>query len=210
MEPVVGNFQPNQPAIFETHTEPLTIAGWPETPWQLIKPGLDAEYLGIPDLNSRLQANERIGDFADPAPYRTQWHYRWALPLGCSGHACCWPRRWASTFRGVARAAECSSQCILSGLMLLLTSISVALGESGRLCPAHAAWLPNFDFCASRVYLFHRRISGQPIYLALRRCFLAAATNYSYPMAIAEPGMSAPAGASAPPPNAASSMAKSS
>jgi lipopolysaccharide export system permease protein len=58
---------------------------------------------------------------------------------------------------------------ILSGLMLLLTSISVALGASGTLHPAHAAWLPNVIFTLLALYLFHRRISGQPIYLLLRR-----------------------------------------
>jgi hypothetical protein len=45
----------------------------------------------------------------------------------------------------------------------------VALGESGSLSPALAAWLPNIAFSVLALYLFHRRIAGQPIYLALRR-----------------------------------------
>jgi LPS export ABC transporter permease LptG len=168
VEPVVGNFLPNQPAIFETHAEPLTIAGWPETPWQLIKPGLDAQYLGVPDLNSWLLANKRIGDFADPAPYRTQWHYRWALPLGCLVTVLlATPLGIHFSRRGAGGGMFLA--VILSGLMLLLTSISVALGESGTFMPAHAAWLPDLIFALLGFYLFHRRISGQPIYLALRR-----------------------------------------
>ncbi len=167
-EPVVGNFKPNEPVIFETHNEPLVVDSWSETPWQLIKPGLSAENLGIPDLNSWLQTNERIGYFADPAPYLTQWHYRWALPLGClitvllaTPLGIYFSRRGAGG--GVFLAV------ILSGLMLLLTSISVALGASGTLHPSHAAWLPNVIFTLLAIYLFHRRISGQPIYLVLRR-----------------------------------------
>jgi LPS export ABC transporter permease LptG len=165
---VQGNFQPDQPAVFETHTKPLVVDSWPETPWQLIKPGLDAEFLGIPDLNSWLQANEKIGRFADPAPYLTQWHYRWALPLGClvtvlltTPLGIHFSRRGAGG--GVFLAV------FLAGLMLLLTSISVALGASGTLHPAHGAWLPNVAFALLGIYLFHRRISGQPIYLVLRR-----------------------------------------
>jgi lipopolysaccharide export system permease protein len=167
-EPVVGNFEPNQPAMFETHTEPLVINSWSETPWQLIKPGLSAQYLGIPDLNSWLQANERAGQFADPAPYRTQWHYRWALPFSCliivllaTPLGIHFSRRGASG--GIFLAV------FLAGLMLLFTSISVALGESGKLSPALAAWLPNIVFTVLALYLFHRRIAGQPIYFALRR-----------------------------------------
>lgn len=167
-EPVVGNFKPDEPVIFETHQGPLTVDNWSETPWQLIKPGLSAENLGIPDLNSWLQTNRRIGLFADPAPYQTQWHYRWALPLGClitvlltAPLGVFFSRRGAGG--GVFLAV------VLSGLMLLLTSISVALGASGTLHPAHAAWLPNVIFTLLALYLFHRRISGRPIYHLLRR-----------------------------------------
>ena len=58
---------------------------------------------------------------------------------------------------------------VLSALMLLVTSISIALGESGTLPPVQAAWLPNLIFATLGIYLFYRRISGQPIYLILRR-----------------------------------------
>ena len=167
-EPLVGNFKPNEPVVFTTYDSPLTVDSWSETPWQLIKPGLSAENLGIPDLNSWLHANERIGRFADPAPYLTQWHYRWALPFGClitvllaAPLGVYFSRRGAGG--GVFLAV------VLSGLMLLLTSISVALGASGTFHPAHAAWLPNVVFTLLALYLFHRRISGQPIYLVLRR-----------------------------------------
>jgi len=56
----------------------------------------------------------------------------------------------------------------LSALMLLFSTISLALGESNTLRPALAAWLPNLLFALIGLYLFHRRISGQPIYRTLR------------------------------------------
>lgn len=55
--------------------------------------------------------------------------------------------------------------------MLLTTNISLALGESGTLRPAVAAWLPNAFFTLLALYLFRRRITGKPIYLVLRRLF---------------------------------------
>ena len=59
----------------------------------------------------------------------------------------------------------------LSALMLLFSNISIALGESGLIRPIVAAWLPNLVFTLLGMYLFRRRITGQPIYLVLRQLF---------------------------------------
>lgn len=165
-QPVIANFKPNEPPVFESSNKPLVIADWSETPWQLIKPGLSAEYLGVPDLNSWLQENSRRAQFADPAPYLTQWHYRWALPFTCmvtvllaTPLAVHFSRRGAGggTFLAV----------VLSALMLFFSSISLAFGEAGMIRPVLAAWLPNIAFALLGLYLFRRRITGKPIYLLL-------------------------------------------
>ncbi len=165
---VVGNYPPNLTPVFQTYETPLVIDNWRETPWQLIKPGLSASFLGIPDLDTWLQENSRGDQFADPAPYLTQWHYRWALPFACmvtvllaTPLAVHFSRRGAGG--GIFLAV------VLSALMLLFTSISLALGEAGTLPPAQAAWLPNAAFTILGLYLFRRRITGKPIYLILRR-----------------------------------------
>lgn len=165
---VIGHFTPDQPPRFEAQSGPLVIKDWAETPFQLIKPGLAAPYLGIPDLTTWLVSDRKHGHFASPAPYLTQWHYRWALPFTCfvtvllaTPLAVHFSRRGPGG--GVILAV------IFSGLMLLVTSISLALGESGTLSPARAAWLPNVAFALLGLYLFRRRITGQPIYLILRR-----------------------------------------
>jgi len=165
---LVGHYPPGQPAEFQTQTGPLRIKSWSETPWQLIKPGLAAAYLGIPDLNGWLNSNFKNAETTDASPYLTQWHYRWALPFTClvtvllatplSIH---FARRGAGG--GIFIAV------FLSALMLLTSNISLALGESGTLRPALAAWLPNIIFTLLGLYLFHRRISGRPIYRSLLR-----------------------------------------
>jgi LPS export ABC transporter permease LptG len=165
---VIGRFLPDQAPTFESPAGPLVIDSWPETPWQLIKPGLNAAYLGIPDLNTWLQANARSRGIADPAPYLTHWHYRWALPFAClvtvllaAPLAIHFSRRGPGG--GVFLAV------VLSALMLLAGNVSLAMGESGLLRPAFAAWLPNLIFGLLGLYLFHRRVTGRPIYQFLRR-----------------------------------------
>jgi LPS export ABC transporter permease LptG len=165
-EPVVGKFTPGEPPEFTTSDRPL-VYSWNETPWQLIKPGLPAEYLGIPDLNGWLVANRGNELTVNPAPYLTQWHYRWALPFTClvtvllaAPLAIHFSRRGAGG--GVFLAV------VLSALMLLVTSISLVLGEASIVRPALAAWLPNILFTLLGLYLFHRRIAGRPIYQRLR------------------------------------------
>jgi len=166
--PLLSRFSPGLPPVFEKQNGPLVIDSWPETPWQLIKPGLSPAYLGIPDLNTWLQTNVRHPSFADSSPYLTQWHYRWALPFTClvtvllaTPLAIHFSRRGPG---GGVFLAVC-----LSALMLLVSSIVLAFGEAGLLQPAAAAWLPNITFTLLAAYLFHRRITGRPIYHTLRK-----------------------------------------
>jgi lipopolysaccharide export LptBFGC system permease protein LptF len=53
--------------------------------------------------------------------------------------------------------------------MMLTSNIALSLGESGILPPALSAWLPNLLFALLGLYLFHRRLSGRPIYQTLKR-----------------------------------------
>lgn len=161
-------FEPGQAPVFETMTAPLEIDGWSETPFQLIKPGLSATFLGIPGLTTWLQSNIRNDHFASPAPYLTQWHYRWALPFSCLVTVLL-ATPLAVHFSRRGPGGGIFLAVVFAGLMLMVSSISVALGESGSLPPALAAWLPNIGFALLGLYLFRRRITGQPIYLVLRR-----------------------------------------
>ena len=163
----VANFEPGQPPTIEKPPSPLVRTNWHETPWQLIKPGLAAPYLGIPDLNSWLAANRKI-EWADKRPYLTQWHYRWAQPFVClvtvllaAPLGIVFSRRGASGSIALA--------VFLCAGMVLLSTISLTLGEAGYLPPAVAAWTTNAIFGTLALWLFHRRMAGLPIYQTLRR-----------------------------------------
>jgi lipopolysaccharide export LptBFGC system permease protein LptF len=106
----------------------------------------------------------------NPAPYLTQWHYRWALPAVClvtvllaAPLGIHFSRRASSG--GVAMAV------LLCGGLMFLTNFALSFGEAGYLSPALAAWLPDLVFSLIGLYLFQRRISGRPIYQTLRRMF---------------------------------------
>ncbi len=53
--------------------------------------------------------------------------------------------------------------------MLFISSITLALGEATIVPPVLAAWMPNIVFTLLGLYLFHRRITGRPIYQSVRR-----------------------------------------
>ena len=159
--PVTSRYLTGQAPVFENSQGPLVVDSWPETPWQLIKPGLSAVDLGVPDLTGWLQSYARHPSFADPSPYRTQWHYRWALPFTClvtvllaTPLAIHFSRRGPGG--GILLAV------VLSALLLLISNIVLAFGEAGTLQPALAAWLPNIAFSLLGIYLLRRRISGRP------------------------------------------------
>ncbi len=168
--PVLSLFTPGMPPEFITPDKPIVKSGWKETPWQLIKPGLPASFLGIPDLNGWLKANAGNEVSINPAPYLTQWHYRFALPFTClvtvllaAPLAIHFSRRGPGG--GVFLAV------VLSALMLLATSFSLVLGEASFVRPMVAAWLPNLVFGAIGFYLFQRRLAGRPIYQRIRTLF---------------------------------------
>jgi lipopolysaccharide export system permease protein len=169
----VGLFEPDMPPDFTEYSEPLVQPGWPETPWQLIKPALSAPYLGIPDLNGWLLANAGNELSVIPAPYLTQWHYRWAQPWVClvtvllaAPLGIHFSRRGSTG--GVAMAVA------LSVALLFLTTVFLALGEATYIAPALAAWAPNAIFALLGVFLFQRRMAGRPLHQTLRRLFQGA------------------------------------
>lgn len=171
-EAVVATYQPDRPPIFKKLPEPLVMDSWSETPWQLIKPGLSAAYLGVPDLVTWLQMNARNQLDADPSAYQTQLHYRWALPFACLVTVLlATPLGIHFARRGPGGGVFLA--VVLSALMLLTSNISISIGEAGLVRPVLAAWIPNIAFAALGAYLFRRRITGQPIYHSLRRLFLA-------------------------------------
>ncbi|MFK7849617.1 MAG: LptF/LptG family permease [Akkermansiaceae bacterium] len=166
--PTIAKFTKGEAPIFERKDETIVKRNWKETPSQIIKPGLDVAFLGIPELKTWLQSPLATQTTSNLPAYLTHWHYRWALPITClvtvllaaplSIH---FARRGAGS--GVFLAV------VLSVLMIFLSTVTLALGESGSLDPFIAAWLPNIVFTVVGLYLYHRRISGRPIYQSIKR-----------------------------------------
>ena len=148
--------------------------GWSETPWQLIKPGLAAGTLGIPDLNGWLRSNAAkrltLPNRNAAAPYLTQWHYRWALPFTCLVTVLL-AAPLSIHFSRRGPGGNVFLAVTLSALMVFISNITLNFGEAGLLRPALAAWLPNLAFSLVGLYLFRSRITGRPLHRSLLRLF---------------------------------------
>ena len=149
------------------HEEPVVYPDWHETPWQLIKPGLSAPHLGIPDLDSWLTQNKN-NQWAAKLPFLTQWHYRWAQPWIClaiillaAPLGIVFSRR--GTAGGIALAI------FLSVTLMFSSTVFLALGESDYLPPAFAAWGTNILALVISLFLIQRRLAGRPIYQTLKK-----------------------------------------
>ena len=172
--PVICHYPPGLPPAFEIPRPATLRQVWPETPWQLIKPGLAALHLGIPDLNGWLRSNAaRHHSFPNKntaAPYLTQWHYRWALPFTCLVTVLL-AAPLSIHFSRRTQGGNTFLAIVFSALMLLTTSIILNFGEAGFVPPALAAWLPNIIFSLIGLNLLRNRITGRSIYQSVFRHF---------------------------------------
>lgn len=167
-KPVIARFTVGESPALVSMDDPLIRKTWKETPSQIIKPGLSVEHLGIPEISSWLASPLAKQEVSNQFSYLTHWHYRWALPLTClvtvllaaplSIH---FARRGSGS--GIFLAV------LLSILMIFFSSVALALGEAALLPPALAAWLPNLGFGLLGLWLYHRRVTGRPIYQTFKR-----------------------------------------
>lgn len=147
--------------------DPLVATGWDETPWQLIKPGLKAEQLGIPGLYSWLVQNKETG-WGDQRRFLTQWHYRWAQPGICLAIVLlAAPLGIVFSRRGTAGGIALA--IFLCAGMLFSSTVFLSLGESGYIPPFWAAWGTNILATGVALILIQRRLVGRPIYQTIRK-----------------------------------------
>lgn len=158
-----ARFTVGQPQEYSAQNQTFSFKDWDETPWQLIKPGLSASLLGVPDLNGWLHANRGNEASMNPRPYLTQLQYRWAQPLSCLVTVLI-AAPLGIHFSRSGRPGSIAAAIGLAAAMIFTSNISLSLGEAGYIGPITAAWLPNVIFILLALYLFHRRITGRPIY----------------------------------------------
>lgn len=153
------------PVPLKVDTGDTVVRDWQETPWQLVKPGLDQTHLGIPELNSWLSAHQGI-EWANRLPYLTQWHYRLAQPVICLiTILLAAPLGIVFSRRGIGGGV--SIALFLCAGMLFSSTFFLTFGEAGHMPPALAAWSTNILFFLIALYLFNRRLTGRPIYQSL-------------------------------------------
>jgi len=155
------------PVPVRIKTENSITRTWQETPWQLVKPGLDQSHLGIPELNSWLSANKDV-EWSNRRPYLTQWHYRFAQPVICLiTILIAAPLGIVFSRRGISGGVAIA--LFLCVGMLFSSSFFLTFGEAGHMPSALAAWATNILFALIALYLFNRRVTGRPIYQSLKK-----------------------------------------
>ena len=117
---------------------------WTETPWQLVNQRMDPDHLGVPGLLSYVRTNARDG-LEPPLPFLTNLYHRWAAPWGCFAILFI-AAPLGITFSRKGLLGGVASAVFVFGAVLFLTELFLALGKSGYLRPALAAWLANGIF----------------------------------------------------------------
>jgi len=154
----------NQAPVFVTAPDPYVKDSWRETPAQIVQLGLDVRHMGMPDLSGMMHSDlsaqwlER-----DLARYATQWHYRLALPMTCLVYVVfALPLSLFVTRR--AHGGTMALTILLAILLVLLSSVALALGEAGNVPPLWAAWTPVVFFTVVGCWLMGRRASGRALW----------------------------------------------
>ena len=131
--------------------------GWPETPWRIVSAGLKPEFLGLPQIEAYLRAY-KDAPAQKLAPFRTHWHYRLSLPFSCLVVVLFGaPLGIVYSRRGIVGSVTAAVVLFFSSMFL--GNLFVALGQSDRLNPIVAAWLPVVFLGATRLWLL--RLRGQ-------------------------------------------------
>ncbi len=172
--PALSLYPEGSTPVFERGEGGVRQAGWAETPWQIIRPGLEAGYLGVPDLNGwienhRAQPPEQQNRHA-AAPYLAQRHNRWALPLTCLVMVLL-ATPLSVHFSRMVAGGSVFLAVALAVFMLFSSNIVLTLGEGGQLPPAVAAWAPNLLFTLLGLHLMRCRIAGRAPFALLTRIF---------------------------------------
>lgn len=144
-----------EPVAKTTFTAKHFEGGWPETPWRVVSAGIKPEFLGLPQLEAYLNAYKDSPSHK-LAPFRTHWHHRLALPFYCIVVVLFGaPLGIVYSRRGIVGSV--TAAVVLFFATTFLGNLFVALGQSDRLPPLPAAWLPVFILGVVGLWLLHLR-----------------------------------------------------
>ena len=141
--------------------EEIVISDWRETPWRIASSVMNPNYLSVSELEDYLDYNK---DFPQLrlAPYRTQLHYRWALPWVCLLVIfIAAPMGIVYSRRGILGGVAAAIAIFFS--LVFVSSLSVALGKGNRITPAVAAWGPMVAYLGIGIWLLWFRSTNRDL-----------------------------------------------
>ena len=122
---------------------------------------LDANFLSVPELREYLTNNAQFTT-ARLAAYRTQLSYRWALPWGCLlAVLIAAPIGIIYSRRGLLGGITLA--IVLFFLLVLTSSVFLALGKGNRIDPGLAAWGPVVLFGAIGLLMLWMRSTNREV-----------------------------------------------
>lgn len=139
----------------------IVIPGWKETPWRIASSVMNPNYLSVPELEDYLKFNH---DFPPQrlAPYRTQLHYRWALPWVCVLVVfIAAPMGIVFSRRGILGGVAAAIGIFFS--LVFVSSLFVALGKGNRIPPFVAAWGPMVAYFGIGLWLLWYRSTNRDL-----------------------------------------------
>ena len=139
----------------------LQLRDFSETPWRISSSVLDPNFLSVPELREYLKYNSHFSP-TRLAPYRTQLDYRWALPWGCLiAVLIAGPLGIIYSRRGVMGSITMAIGLFF--LLILGSSLFLALGKGYRIDATLAAWGPIVFFGGIGVFMIWMRTTNREV-----------------------------------------------
>lgn len=142
-------------------TASRSMPGWTETPYRLSSTSMQADQMSVPELQEYLTNNS---DFPSQqlAAFKTNWHYRWALPFTClSVIFIAAPLGIVFSRRAVLTSVASSIFIFFAYLFLMF--LFLALGKGGHVTPLVAGWVPNAVLLTIGAYLLFLRSTNREL-----------------------------------------------
>jgi len=139
--------------VSQAHFNVRMLSNWRETPWKIYSGSLVPEQLGIPGLTFHTKTNSD-----QPArllaPFKTHWHYRWALPWSCLGITLIAAPLGIVFSRQGVMGSVAAALLIFFG-MLVCENIFLALGQGMRIPAFFGAWTTNILLVSGGILALH-------------------------------------------------------
>lgn len=157
----VVDFTPQGDVKEQRFFEILRLRNFSETPWRISSSVLDPNFLSVPELREYLTNNAHFAP-ARLAPYSTQLAYRWALPWGCLvAVLLAGPLGIIYSRRGIMGSITMAIGLFF--LLILGSSLFLALGKGDRINADLAAWAPVVFFGCIGVFMMWMRTTNREI-----------------------------------------------